>query len=89
MLYYAQANGQVEAAKKIIISLIRKHVSQKSKNLHKTLDQVLWGCRTAPREATSATPFRLTFGHNAVLPAEIYLHSTRIQRQNEIPYDNF
>src|ERR1043165_4693902 len=83
--YYAQANGQVEAANKVIISLIKKHVGKKPKNWHKTLDQILWACRTSPKEATNTTPFQLTFGHDAVLPVEIHLQSVRIQRQNEIP----
>ena len=73
--YYAQANGQVKAANKIIIGLIRKHIGQKPKNWHNTLDQILWACRTSPKEATSTTQFRLTFGHDAVLPVEIYLQS--------------
>lgn len=30
--YYAQANGQVEEANKVIISLIKKHVCKKPKN---------------------------------------------------------
>lgn len=34
--YYAQANGQVEAINKVLISLIKKHVGNK-KNLHETL----------------------------------------------------
>lgn len=40
--YCSQANGQVEAANKIIIGLIKKHVGKKTNNWHKTLDQVLW-----------------------------------------------
>lgn len=66
--YYAQANGQVEAANKRIISLIKKHVGQKPKNWHKTLDQVLWACRTSLKETTNTTPFHLTYGHDVVLP---------------------
>src|SRR3954467_53217 len=69
-LYYAQANGQVEAANKVIINLIKKHVRKKPRNWHQTLDQILWACRTSPKEAIKTTPFRLTFGHDAVLPAE-------------------
>ena len=42
--YYAQANGQVKAANKVIIGLIKKHVGRKPKNWHKTLDQALWTC---------------------------------------------
>lgn len=35
--YYAQANGQVEAANKILTDLISKHTKQKSKSWHETL----------------------------------------------------
>lgn len=76
--YYAQDNGQVEATNKVIVGLIKKHVGKKPRNWHKTLDQILWACWTSPKEATNLTPFRLTFGHDAVLPVEIYLQSTRI-----------
>ncbi|KAK2444202.1 hypothetical protein QL285_015246 [Trifolium repens] len=87
--YYAQANGQVEAANKIIIYLIKKHIAQKPRNWHKTLDQVLWACRNSPKESTNTTPFRLTYGHDAVLPVEIHLQSARVQRQMEIPLDHY
>ncbi|XP_050908908.1 uncharacterized protein LOC127122650 [Lathyrus oleraceus] len=87
--YYAQANGQVEEASKVIISLIRKHVSKKPKNGHKTLDQILWACRTSPKEAINSTPFRLTFGHEALLPVETCLQSVRVQRQNDLQSEQY
>ncbi|XP_050909429.1 uncharacterized protein LOC127123233 [Lathyrus oleraceus] len=87
--YYAQANGQVEAANKLIIGLIKKHVGKKSRNWHKNLEQILWACRTSPKEDTKLTPFRLTFGHDVVLLVEIHLQSTRIQRHHEIPTESF
>jgi len=76
--YYAQTNGQVEAANKNIISIIKRKTKEKPKNWHKTLDEALWACRTSPRESTNTTPFRLTFGHDAILPVKICLQSTRI-----------
>jgi len=82
--YYAQANGQVEAANKSIISIIKKKAKRKPKNWHKVLGEALWACRTSPKESTNTTPFRLSFGHDAVLSVEICLQSTRIQRQCEI-----
>ncbi|WJX68619.1 hypothetical protein P8452_52970 [Trifolium repens] len=85
--YYAQANGQVEAANKIIINLIKKHIAQNPRNWHKALDQVLWACRNSPKESTNTTPFRLTYGHDVVLPVEIHLQSAMVQRQMEIPLD--
>jgi hypothetical protein len=87
--YYAEANGQVEAANKIIINLIKKHIAQKPRNWNKTLDQILWACRNSPKESTNSTPFRLTYGHDDVLPVEVNLQSVRIQRQMEIPSDHY
>lgn len=71
--YYAKANGQVEAANKIVIGLIKNHVGQKPRNSHKTLNQVLWACQNYPKQLTNTTPFRLVYGHDAVLPLEVHL----------------
>ena len=87
--YYAQANGQIEAANKNIISLTKRKTKRKPKNWHKVLDEALWTCRTSPKESTNTTPFRLTFGHDAVLPVEICLQSTRIQRQCKVPTNHY
>lgn len=46
-------------------------------------------CRDSPKEATNSTSFRLKFGHGVILYVEIYLQSTRTQRQVEIPYDHY
>lgn len=73
--YYAQENGKVEVANKTIISLIKKHVRKKPKNWHKTLGQVLWVYRMSPKDAITTNSFRLTYEHEVVLPAEIYLQS--------------
>lgn len=34
-------------------------------------------------------PFRLTYGHEVILPIEIYLQSVWVQRQHEIPLDQY
>jgi len=86
--YYAQANGQVEAANKNLINLINKKIKENPKTWHKILDQALWAYRTSHRESTKTTPFRLTFGQDVVLPTEICPQSTRIQRQHEIPVNH-
>jgi hypothetical protein len=87
--YYAQANGQVEAANKNIISIVKRKAKGKSQNWHEFLGEALWACRTSPKESTNTTPYRLTFGHDAVLPVEILLQSTRVQRQFEIPTSHY
>src|ERR1051325_9975559 len=87
--YYAQENGQVKAANKVIIGLIKKHVGKKPRNWHQTLDQALWACRTSPKEATGTTPFRLAYGHNVVLLVEIHVQSGRIQQQHEFLSEDY
>jgi len=87
--YYAQANGQVEAENKNIISIIKRKTKRKPKNWHEVLGKALWACRTSPKESTNTTPFRLTFVHDVVLPVKICLESTRIQRQCEIPTNHY
>src|ERR1051325_1855617 len=62
---------------------------KKPRKWHQTLDQALCACRTSLKEATGATPFRLTYGHDAVLPVEIHVQSVRIQRQHEIPSEDY
>jgi len=47
--YYTQANGQVEAINKILISLIKKQVGQKPRSWHESLDQVLWVYQNSPK----------------------------------------
>jgi hypothetical protein len=69
--------------------LIKKHTHAKPKNWHRTLNQILWACRTSPKESTNSTPFCLAFGHNAVLPVEIYVQSVIVQRQKEISTDQY
>nr|KYP75379.1 Pro-Pol polyprotein [Cajanus cajan] len=87
--YYAQANGQVEAANKLIISLIKKHISNKPRNWHETLVQVLWAYRNSPRDATKTTPYKLVYGQKAILPIDINLQSIHIQKQNDLPIEYY
>nr|XP_027102165.1 uncharacterized protein LOC113723098 [Coffea arabica] len=50
------------------------------------LPTILWAYRTTPRTATQETPFVLTYGAEAVIPAEIGVPSGRVQ--NFIAQDN-
>ena len=65
--YYAQADGQVEAANKAIIDSIKRRMNGNSRNWHVLLDQIPWACRTSPKKSINSTPFRLVFGHDLVL----------------------
>ena len=45
----------------------------------KELQNVLWAYRTTTRVPTGETPFRLTFGTEAVIPVEVGLMSYRLK----------
>nr|KYP38879.1 Pro-Pol polyprotein [Cajanus cajan] len=87
--YYAQTNGQVDAVNKLIISLIKRHISGKPRNWHETLVQILWAYRNSPRDATKTTPYKLVYGHDAVLPLDINLQSIHVQKQNDLPIEDY
>ena len=46
------------------------------------LPNVLWAYRTTARTPTEETPFRLTYGSEAVIPVEIGLPTPRILHPN-------
>ena len=48
---------------------------------------VLWAYRTTARTPTRETPFRLTYGNEAVIPAEIELTSYRVDNHDEARND--
>ncbi|XP_016199389.1 uncharacterized protein LOC107640379 [Arachis ipaensis] len=87
--YYAQANGQVEATNKILINLIKKQIGKKSHTWHETLSQVLWDYRNSPRGLTNMSPYKLLYGHDAVLPLEINLNTIRVMHQEELPVEDY
>ncbi|XP_015971350.1 uncharacterized protein LOC107494829 [Arachis duranensis] len=87
--YYAQANGQVEVADKILISLIKKHIRNKPRMWHETLSQVFWAYQNSPRGSTGTSPYKLVYGHDAMLPLEINLNTLRISKQNDLPVDDY
>ena len=47
-------------------------------NWAKELPNVLWAYRITPRRSTGETPFSLTYGAEAVIPAEVNLCSARV-----------
>ncbi|XP_062006903.1 uncharacterized protein LOC133724206 [Rosa rugosa] len=78
--YYAQCNGQAEASNKIVITLLKKMLAENPRKWHETL----WAYRTSKRNPTATTPYALMFGHDAVLPLEINVHSLQVLDQHHL-----
>ena len=47
------------------------------------LPSILWAYRTMARTPIEVTPFRLTYGNETVIPAEIELMSYRVDNHDE------
>ena len=47
------------------------------------LPSILWAYRTTARTPTGETPFRLAYGVDAVIPADVGLINYRVENYNE------
>ncbi len=63
---------------------MKRHVGKHPRQWHEKLSEVLWACRTAVKTATGVTPFRLVYGHEAVLPAEIMVPALRVEKHSDL-----
>ncbi|CAN1285112.1 Transposon Tf2-6 polyprotein [Linum perenne] len=75
---YPQANGQAEAANKLILRGLKRRIEGKKGTWVEELDHVLWAHRTIYKTSTGESPYTLTYGSEAVLPVEITIPSVRL-----------
>ena len=87
--YYAQANGQAEAANKGIIKLIKRKIDENPKRWHTILNEALWAYRMACHRSTKVSPYQLVYGHDAVLPWELKTGSRRTSLQDQLSADDY
>ncbi|GAU29247.1 hypothetical protein TSUD_391950 [Trifolium subterraneum] len=76
---HPQTNGQAEAANRVILRGLRRRMGASKGSWTEELHNVLWSYRTTPHSTTGETPFRLTYGTEAVIPVEIGEPSSRIE----------
>nr|CAD40002.3 OSJNBb0052B05.5 [Oryza sativa Japonica Group]CAE75887.1 B1234D02.11 [Oryza sativa Japonica Group] len=87
--YYAQANGQAEASNKSLIKLIKRNISDYPQQWHTRLAVALWSYRMACHGSIQVPPYKLVYGHEAVLPWEVRIGSRRTELQNELTADEY
>jgi ribonuclease HI len=71
--YYAQANGQAELSKNILIKHIKKKIEDNPRRWHEVLSEALWAHHIFRHGATKVTPFELIYGQEVILPVEVNL----------------
>nr|XP_023924890.1 uncharacterized protein LOC112036313 [Quercus suber] len=80
---HPQANGQTEVTNRTLLKIIKTKLDNVKGAWPKELPSVLWAYRTTARTPTGETPFRLTYGTEAVIPVEVGVTSTRREMFNE------
>ncbi|GJZ16576.1 reverse transcriptase domain-containing protein [Tanacetum coccineum] len=68
---HLQSNGLVEKANRSLGDRIKSHLGEGNKNWIEELPHVLWAHHTTIKSSHGDTPFSLTYGTEAVIPAEI------------------
>lgn len=77
---HPQGNEQVERVNRTIVEGLKKRMEEAGASWADELPSVLWAYRTSIKTSTGETPFSLTYGSEAMFPAEIGVPSPR--RQN-------
>ena len=80
---HPQVNGQVEVTNQTLLKIIKTQLEGAKGIWLDELPSVLWAYRTTARTPTGETPFRLTYGTDVVIPAEVGLTSYRVQNYME------
>ena len=83
-LAYPQGNGQAEISNKVILDGLKKRLDKSKEKWVEELPSVLWAYRTTPRRSTSATPFSLSYGMEAVIPLEVGLPTMRTKDRKSV-----
>jgi transposase InsO family protein len=76
--YYPQANGQVEAINKVLITMLRRMIEIHQTSWHTMLFLALWAYWTSVKSATGFTPFWLVYGVEAIIPIECEIPSLKL-----------
>ncbi|XP_027173140.1 uncharacterized protein LOC113772850 [Coffea eugenioides] len=75
---HPQANGHAENFNRTLRHGLKTRLHRVGSSWVEELPSVLWSYRTTPRSATQETPFSLTYGSEAVVPAEFITPSLRM-----------
>ena len=80
---HPQANGLVERANKSLMEGIKTRLGRAGAGWVDELPNVLWAHRTSLKTSNGETPFSLTYGSEAMIPAEIGMPTHQTMLFNE------
>ena len=74
---HPQENGQMEVTNQTLLKIIKAKLDDAKGAWPKELPNILWAYRTTARTPIGETPFKLTYGTEAVIPVEVGITSIR------------
>ena len=80
---HPQANGQAEVANRSLLKIIKTQLEGAKGVWLDELPRVLWAYRTTVRTPTGETPFKLAYGSEAVIPAEVHVANHRVMKYQD------
>ena len=85
---HPQASGQAEVVNRSLLKIIKTWLEGAKGVWPNELPGVLWAYRMTVRTPTGETPFKLAYGSEAVIPAEVHMASYRVKEyqaeENEV-----
>jgi hypothetical protein len=69
--YYPQGNGLAESSNKILITVIKKVLTENKKAWHTHLKYALWANRISTKRSIRISPFQMVYGTDVILPINI------------------
>ena len=75
---HPQANGQAEVANQSLLKIIKTRLEGVKGVWPDELPGVLWAYRTTVKTPTRETPFKLAYGSEAVIPAEVHMANHKV-----------
>ena len=80
---HPQVNGQVEVMNRSLLKIIKTQLEGVKGIWLDKLPSVLWAYWITARTPTGETPFRLAYGSEAIIPAEVGITSYRVKSYDE------
>ena len=80
---HPQANGQAEVTNRSLLKIIKTQLEGAKGVWPDELPGVLWAYRTTVRTPTGETPFKLAYGSEAIIPAEVHMANHRVMTYQE------
>ena len=81
---------QAEVANRSLLKIIKTRLEGAKGIWPNELPGVLWAYRTTVRTPTGETPFKLAYGSEAIIPAEVHMASHRVKeyqaKENEVQF---